>query len=240
MRRAATLVLSVLAGCAPANPCGGPAPAIEDCVAGLTWADCGGVQETPAFACQAHGDCRWFAGGCVAEGYTAAPCNELPPLQFEFAWGNQPWDAVREAAVTVVVGTIDASAPRPVDLCVGTIVDRFGCDLPPSDYRLSFGVDQRTAFETIVVAGSIAFTGYSVEILPGASGAPIGRVCTVPTTDVFGGTCDRPMLPPTRGGGECAVSGTVTLDASPVPGAPFPRADVSVVFADGGTLELRL
>ncbi len=59
----------------PPEPCaGGVRPALAECTYGLTFAECGGDQ--PArFACdEFDGRCRWFVGGCVAEGFRESDC----------------------------------------------------------------------------------------------------------------------------------------------------------------------
>lgn len=65
----------VAAGCSdggPTSTCVGAAPALDDCVHGAFYADCGGTGE-PVFGCN-NTSCLWFTHSCVAEGFTQADC----------------------------------------------------------------------------------------------------------------------------------------------------------------------
>src|SRR5688572_15163652 len=74
--RSGLVVLVSLAGCMPPAP-PEPAPPLETCSYGLYVADCGGNAE-PVFGCAVDGQCRWFLGGIVADGYVASTC---PPTE---------------------------------------------------------------------------------------------------------------------------------------------------------------
>jgi hypothetical protein len=118
----------------PASGCAGPAPAISDCFGGDFFADCNGTGSQPAFACTETtssevGDCRWFANGCVAAGYTISSCpsDDLCccsnwPFQEDvdltlasdrlYSFGFLPWDRDRNMTMEVAVdGALTAGTP---------------------------------------------------------------------------------------------------------------------------------
>src|SRR5262245_22027747 len=55
-------------GCPTARPA-----TIEECAAGLSYADCGGMGPAPVFACKDR-ECLWFEGACAPEDWHASEC----------------------------------------------------------------------------------------------------------------------------------------------------------------------
>jgi hypothetical protein len=185
-----SLGLAALAGCAPADPlevaCGGAQPALEDCGSlGVYSADCGG-EGSSVFACTPElGTCRWFAGGCVAEGYVASDCPSSDPCCHATADGPWPFaDGMTEALgaphemaeeIAVIGGTpIDDSGPfnltvtvdptfsypeRPVVTCEGEMV------------RSTFG--QLCQGYLLVIVAQRTHESVALELSPSLYGATI-------------------------------------------------------------------
>ena len=97
------------------------APPLTECVVGAVFADCGG-QGQPGASCKPldparpnDARCRWFTGGCPADGYTI-PCEapggpECPIGRATDGWGSTPWDRDRGFALDVIFdSTINAEA----------------------------------------------------------------------------------------------------------------------------------
>ncbi len=204
-------------------------PVIDECDTGRFFANCGGDGE-PVLGC-AHGDCRWFTGGCAARGYEVSPCpsddiccftlrNGRWPFQertsndsylfFDlYGWGTLPWTRARAMNVSVVV---DEALP------VGDRV--FTCDGPEPHFGgpcgvLALGMSQGPVRDTIsfTVYGRPGLAGWNptVEIDPVTMKA---RVCADRYTDFFSGC-------PTGQDVVCAHEGTLTLSRLPASGLDF-------------------
>src|SRR5262245_49981161 len=114
---------------------GGERPGLEECFVGEFFADCGGTESEPVLACDHDGyDCRWFAGGRIAEGYVASDCpsdgvcchDSWPfadwwPIALSvrlYGLGVYPWSRARDLSVAVVVDP-EIVAGEPVFTCAG-------------------------------------------------------------------------------------------------------------------------
>jgi hypothetical protein len=260
-RRGTSTVLTglfgVLVGCAPAaelgSACDGARPAIDGCDTGLAWADCGGTAGEPLFACTSttH-ECRWFAGGCVAQGYEASSCpaadlccheggpyepgsiaHALDTSSFTLAWGTEPWDEVRERNVDVVLAP--PSGPRPSLACAGAVV-RTGspCATDLADVGIYPRVSDRGFVVYVVPPPNLGGESYTVELE--GTGTASARVCTLPFDDTGNTTCDggRPRA--------CATAGTLTVARVPTTDvdAAGLHLDLDAAFADGSTIALRM
>lgn len=250
----------VVCGCAadPVHPCEGAVPAIEACERGVAWADCGG-DGAPRFACSGF-DCLWFTGGCVAEGFVASPCpatdlccqstssgsaagpfSPVTGSERDFGvhavtlgWGTEPWDAQREAHLSVSVAVLP-TASRPSLACdaPGELLVDAPCDAGPT--HTSAGTSMRGHVATAYVgwsAGTYAGHGLVIEVFDLDGSPRRARVCAVPFSDAATGGCATPAP---RG---CAVSGTVTLDHFPFDATA--QMDVDATFADGSTAHVRI
>ncbi len=103
MKRLARLALLAWPGigCDDRVPihCPGSRPALDNCLVGRNFAECGGTGG-PLFACvDAYpNDCRWFVAGCVARGYVASSCpaddlcchDDFPCTEGELGAGDLP------------------------------------------------------------------------------------------------------------------------------------------------------
>ena len=248
MRAVAMMFLLAAVGCA--------APDIATCVRGAAWADCCGSSGAPRFACQGGGDCLWFAHGCVAAGYveSACPSDNLccvaegggrtspgiagaDAFAFTLGWGTGAWDAGR-STIPVVLGAT-SSAPRPFVQCSSIGSSGVGVCSPgaPQLVRLP---SLHGALVLRLHDGRYAFheTEISVELIPNGAGAWVGRVCSVPTTDVSGPSSCATSAP----GQACAVSGTITIGGFPSSEAAARTTpiDVEALMPDGSPMLLRL
>lgn len=231
--RSGIAVAGLLAGCVVAgDPCGGPAPAIDECQAGVPFADCGG-SSAPVFACGGYRSCRWFTGGCVAAGYTPQSCPVLLGGGFGQSWGAEPWDATRERNVTVVLAT-PSDAMRPTAICTGTSL---ACPMAAEAMRAVRRASAGAATYELPSSNTFVGFGVSVELLRDEDESLHARVCNTFTSDVASTDCATG-----RGGGRCAVSGTLTIAAMPTTQEEIDAAhlDVDATFADGSTVSLRL
>jgi hypothetical protein len=255
MRWACLAILAV--GCGAfggADPCGGARPALAECESGLVWSDCGGSGADPRFAC--HGsDCRWFANGCVAEGFEASSCpasdlcchagspyegaptgseRDLGVSSTTLGWGVEPWDAARERNLSVVVGPT-SSATRPALTCAeaSSLLEGSACQVAPSEIHAGFL--QQEGVTIAYVGRGPGYGGHTimVEITHDQAGTPRARVCSVPFQDASRGICEAGEQP--RG---CATSGSVTIEALVFDATT--QLDLSATFADGSTIELRI
>jgi hypothetical protein len=108
----------LIAGCGSnlaGHPDGGPA--LDECLHGRYWANCGG-NGPPRVGCDlATGECRWFEGGVVARGHVASDCpaEDLCCASSPYGTGIWPFaDWLPEAAA--LAGSTD------VDLLMGGLV----------------------------------------------------------------------------------------------------------------------
>jgi hypothetical protein len=216
----------------PALSCaGGVRPALEACVAGDLFADCGGTG-APVLGCTREQNfrCTWFTTGCAAAGYEPSPCPAsdvccierwpfargtfVHPLYFFFyAFGTLPWDRTREMNVVL---NVDAELPDAPDgyHCEGIEPITAGSS-PCGQRRLDADVPivpqvRRQREGTIVVftlSAGLDLSGWYpfIEIDTVAARA---RVCAYRYDDVGRFEC-----PPFAA--LCASSGTLTLSALP-------------------------
>jgi|GEM_PF-4515997 len=229
--------------------CRGPRPVIEDCTRGAIWAECGGTEGEPVFACS--GVCYWFENGCVAEGYTASTCPnedlcciEDYPFGEEwhdhahvqtyislYAWGTHPWDRTRDRNVAVTLTSLTA-APFAVE-CTGVADMRGPCgsaaELPRRSENGVFTAELRSP------SVAILYWTLAIEVTRDDDDRLHARVCRIESTDFSTYTCstDSPA---------CAIAGTLALSAFPedATAAAAVRMDLSVTFADGATIDAQL
>lgn len=235
---------STLADAAPPDavpsPCPGAIPAIEDCFTGAFFAECGGVEEARLGCHPQTYDCKWFIGGCVADGYIASTCApdmicchaDWPYADEElfdadvtlylgfYALGTEPWDRGREMNVTVAVDPAVGAPPLDVT-CTGTPPSSGAnpCDAPETLYAV------RRAADTLIfdIGDATAdFTGWTlgIEIDPET---PAARACVLPFTDAAPRECpgNTPI---------CATSGTVMITS--LTGEPV-GIELDLTFPDG-------
>lgn len=254
MRWACLAMLVVGCGAAEADPCGGPRPALAECESGIVWSDCGGRGAEPRFACREL-DCRWFAHGCVADGFEVSSCPASDvcchggspyagaptgtPRDFgvsaaTLGWGTEPWDAARERNLPVTVGPTRTST-RPAITCAPAsgLLDGSACQAAPSSvsatYRSGPGVTIASVGQGPGYAGHLI----AVEITRDATDAPRARVCSVPFADAATGLCQPGAQP--RG---CATSGSVAVEALVFDATT--QLDLTATFADGSTIDLQI
>ena len=244
-----------------ASACGGARPSFESCVAGSTWARCGG-EEAPRFGCGGQ-RCFWFEGGCVAEGFevSSCPADDLccvpsgesgypfdpPPSEpseggvdvtsFLVGWGATPWSRERARDVSV-----ELAAREPIEGPTASCSPagdpgfmRGICECPTEGMRQwSEGV-----LVAVVRSSCVAIPSWelSVEITRDDDDSLHARVCRVGTTDVGIAACPVPEREPV-----CADAGIITLDAFPdsAEAARSTRLDLSVSFPDGVTIDAQL
>lgn len=251
----ATLLLSACSATVVEDPCDGAHPVLADCTYGGAWAECGGADDGPLFACYASGGgCLWFEHGCLAQGFVASSCaaddvcciENFPYPASEIAiyrsvglasflseWGKQPWDRARERTVTAAVASL-----APVDTaiaCAGVADASMGpCGTLSNAGRRYVNGDVMT---TLVRPNSIAigFWTLSIEVTRNDDAPLAARVCRLQSTDYTSFRCgdSEPA---------CAVSGTLTLDAFPADdaAAATTRLELHAVFADGATIDAQL
>ena len=236
--------------------CPGSRPAFADCVSGPTWAECGGTGPSTLFACSETGGCYWFTGGCVPEGWVASSCSEedvccLDGSPFSSAtrssaavgsithqWGARAWDRTRERAVEISIAPLEAAEPSIT--CTGSLDGDRRCEIASRGLELVSGGGEVYWANVRTTSAAILFWQLVVEVTRDDDGSLHARVCHTQTTDVSGESC----APGAGASPDCAVSGTLVLDAIPSAsrGAPdaTTRMDLNVTFADGATLAMRL
>lgn len=217
-------------GVAVTAKCGREGLALDECVRGTTFADCGGWPE-PHLWCRApedegSPDCLWFTG-CPAAGYNR-PCPA--PLDcatcsaaagFLYSWGQEPWDAERAMDVEVETGALDGAVAAPDLTCeAGCSVDRGEADAPPGcGLGAGFcGGDEANGpvfaqFDDAPAASGMAkvmlyrpdLFGWALHLeVDGQHQPPRARACLTPYTDASG-SC--PEVAPA-----CASGGVLQLD----------------------------
>ena len=251
----ATFMLSACSATIVEDRCNGARPVLADCVYGGAWAECGGADDGPLFACYASGGgCLWFEHGCLAQGFVASSCpaDDLccienfpypasePPIYrsiglagFLSEWGTQPWDRARERSGYVTVAPL---APAETAIaCTGVVDAAMGpCGtLSNSGRRYVNGA----VFTTLVRPNAIAigFWTLSIEITRDDDATLHAQVCRLQSTDYTSFRCwDREPA--------CATSGALTLDAFPADDAAAvtTRLQLHAVFADGATIDAQL
>lgn len=236
--------------------CPGSRPVFADCVSGPTWAECGGTGASPLFACSETGGCLWFTGGCVPQRWLASACPEedacciegspFTPATtsaaavgfFTHEWGSRGWDRDRERAVEVFITPVDAAEPSIA--CTGALEGDRRCQVASRGLELVSGEGESYWAIVRTTSAAILFWQLVIEVTRDDDGSLHARVCQTQTTDFGGERCSAGA----GGGPHCAVSGTLLLDAIPSEsrGAPdaTTRMDLSVTFADGSTLAMRL
>jgi len=231
--------------------CVGQRPLIDDCTLGQAHADCGGVGD-PVLACHGFGDCRWFAGGCVAVGYVASFCttddaccqdgwpyhdfdafDEAPGAQAVEAllhgWGEQPWDTQREMNVVaaldpeVLPGVPSVRCSAGDGPCDGGRVRMLGY------YTHSF------SFALEPPLGSSDW-GLSVDVIEDPRRGLISRVCRTSQPERFHAECPRTPAP------SCAVDGELFLGKLPRYPAEVGQIGMRLRarFEDGDEVEVTL
>jgi hypothetical protein len=210
------------------------------------FAECGGGAGDAVFGCREVGplglqDCRWFTGGCAADGYTVSPCpaedvcclggwpfataGAPSEVAFRFVgFGTEEWTRGREMDVQVAV---DGSLPaRPLVFgCEGA--DPVGGAATPCVGV--WGGPFALLFDTLVVqfpgnAASGWYPWVEVEL-----GVPRARVCAVPFESSLPEVCpvvDRQV---------CASGGVVTLSRLPASESELDglSGELDVTFPNG-------
>lgn len=237
----------------PNVTCPGARPLVDDCVLGHAFADCGG-RGAPVLACHGLGDCRWFAGGCVATGYLASACDADTPccqdgwpyLDIDVfdhgpgagklasllqGWGPRPWDSHTSMALDVQVAP-GLPGQRPALSCGGTL----GADGPgPCDGdRLRFlgAYAHSLAFAFYPPLGSAGWA-LAVDVVDDPAVGPRARACRVWQPSAFERSCDAGRPP------DCAVAGALRLSALPAHGAELRTlaGELRARFADGSEIK---
>lgn len=220
--------------------CSPEAPALETCVRGAAFADCGGPDE-PMVWCQSPEDgswpeCLWFSG-CPAEGFDQ-PCPS--PLScetceaaaaFVYSRGTEPWGRARAMNVAVEVGELDPPVEAVELSCEA------GCEVSDGPARDVCGIGagicggEEANGPPIVFwsdpspSSGLAWLGLTrpdlygwtleLEIDPAAS-PPHARGCLTPYTDALG-DCDG-------SGPVCATGGLLRLDRAVSKPAELPQS----------------
>lgn len=252
------VLLSPDGGDAVAAACGGSRPALDECVTGALWAECGETTaRDPVFSCRrSDGRCYWFADGCVALGFESSTCPAADlccigePLGYPFdaswqnpdapsasvydalkGWGVTPWNRTRDRDVVVVEGPIASGEPSLV--CTGEL----GPPCADSGSTLNVQRTLRGALTLKVNTTRPNLGGWSlsVEVIPDDDATLHARVCIIPFTDSVTFSCG-PIGP------TCATSGSVELAAFPTDAAAASttRLHVAASFADGTTIDAQL
>lgn len=251
----ASLVALLLSGCAPevVDPCGsGGAPSLEECEQRTTVsADCGG-EGGPVLACSRRGECRWFAGACVAEGFEATPCaaddvcclegypfdaswkdptpEDSSVFDFLFGFGTSPWDVARATTLDVALDP-SLAASTPTMACTEAAPGG-----PCDELR-----DARRGLDGSLVvwlSGPANLSGWHLwlEASRDVDGALVARTCRVPFVDGVFYACDYASEP------ECASSGQLELSAWPEDDASLASLALHLTasFPSGGSIDLTL
>lgn len=214
-------------------------------------ADCGG-EGGPVLACSRRGECRWFAGACIADDFEASPCPAddvccLEDYPFDASWkhftpedasvfgfllgfGTGTWDAARASTLNV---SLDSSLAASTPTLSCTEVAPGG---PCGDVR-----DVRRVLDgslVIWLSGPNNLAGWKlwIEAIRDTDGALVARTCRVPFADGITYACDHLSDP------ECASSGLLELSAWPEDEESLAALSLRLTasFASGGFLELAL
>lgn len=210
-------------GDAPVGACPGEVPELERCYAGAYFADCGGGSP-PAFACDDRGQCRWFVGGCVAQGYDASECGaadlccrdgwpyddmdfdterDLAIAAAVLGLGTSPWDRERAMVIPVTIEPgLEPAAPG------------FACsDVPDGAGETPCGESQATLAlpgTLVVTLGSVGVWGWQLVLeVDLAAESRRARACTFAYADTPR-ACSQVEAP------VCATAGTLVLNAVPM------------------------
>ena len=240
----------------------GVAPTLESCEAGLFDADCGGSGE-PVLACGQT--CKWFAGGCPAEGFRPIACPLGDPFCVATADGQWPYpeglleavypfhdhmcdqlDLLGDAVVTTTSGPFLELRVDPaltVPETPGLECDGVGlaiCSWIMRGWTYGIGALDRQTFafrQPSVVGEVLAF-----ELLPDAAGAPAARAWLTQFTDHWphGEDCTAYVagFGTTIAPRPVLTGGELVLTAEPADGVEL-HGEATLVTAEGGTMTLR-
>lgn len=246
------LLLCPLLGCAA------PAPPISECTSGRYHADCGGDGE-PALGCDViTGECRWFLGGQVAQGYVATDCPSdnlcCIPRGEGRVWPFWSWTPAGEPLITtqadigILAGMrVTSDSPRGVAVTydpaltdyvpAGPLPFAFDCDYPELCGFTRWDIALRG--ESLVVT----FYSYSessrmvLEILPDATGVLHARLFRTGAALDF--EWDRTALGCRFGGDTYALSGSMRLAPGSLDDLALAHGDLDVNIGPG-TFHFRL
>ncbi len=266
LRLAEVVLVSLVVGCAATSEfdaCpGGNAPSLESCEAGLFDADCGGTGD-PVLACA--GDCKWFVGGCPAEGYRPIDCPLGDPFCVETADGQWPYesgvvddpfpdsmcdqvDLLGDAMVTASSGPLlelridpTLTVPEvPTIECEGVDLGICAWDWIMRGRAISPGsIDRITlAFRNPSEYGEVI----EIELLDDVGGSPAARAWLTQFTDVWvrGEDCSQHVsrFGTTTAPRPIVASGELVLTAEPAEGIEL-HGEATIVTTEGGTMTLR-
>jgi hypothetical protein len=235
------------------------APSLDDCATGLFHADCGGDGE-PVLACTQV--CKWFQGGCPADGYRPIDCPLGDPFCVQTPDGHWPYepgvvddtmpqhmcdqlDLIGDAVVTPTSGPllelrIDpevAGAETATLECEG--VGLGSCNRIMRGWTFPPFADTPTlGFRDPSLHGDMV----AIELVTDEAGQPAARAYLLQFTDIwpYGESCTEYV---SRFGAfadarPLITGGEVVLSAEPG-GEAEVRGEATLLTAAGGTMTLR-
>jgi hypothetical protein len=233
------LLLAMIGGCSGAGEdsgCPAEVPALEACFRGAAFAECGGDGK-PTVGCRpadvdSAGECIWFTGGYLADGFEAS-CDPTDPVceggeehpcwVLTYERGARAWDRSREMALAVGIDPTLPAASTTVHCTTCSSACEDGNNVCRDDDRASAALPGTLVVE--LDASGYLF-GWRAEIEADLD-ASAARLCRLSTTDVV---CEPPVGDPA-----CATTGTLSLAHRPDSEADLAglAGAVDATFADG-------
>ena len=227
----------------------GVRPEIADCFVGRDFAECGGTGDY-RLGCQPDtGKCRWFVGGCVANGYVASACDwedvccvdgwpfaagvispERGPSVDDFLSQSEriPWNRTRGAAIAVTLDPTYAFTEAAYACDPPAGAHHYCADDPFYERRISVGSGGSTRIITFEQVMEYTGVRLEIEVLPNADDTGLiargvhftfGDITPDPTEQCAGGS--RPIDPARLTTTPAEAEGALTLN-----GDPFVHGDI--------------
>ena len=246
-------------GGAQPTGCPGDQPALEECFVGDFFAECGGTGED-RLACSDTDDCRWFTGGCIAQGYEASDCPAASICCHEHGSGTyvQRWPFAGERYCPDLAeisepfeslwfyGALPWNRVRGMVLPTTTSAElqpaSFTCFRDAVDYAITWcdggqyqWMPRGRLGETLVIdvwPGTSAFSLW-IEVDLAAPAGPVARACISAFQDAVQCGCPQGTAYPI-----CAESGSLVLSGRPTTADELSglRFEIDATLSNGAVL----